>query len=40
MLIARNLSCSRGRRQILSGIDLNLPAGEMVGVLGANGAGK
>ncbi|GAA7771883.1 MULTISPECIES: heme ABC transporter ATP-binding protein [Cupriavidus] len=40
MLIARNLSCSRGRRQILSGIDLTLPAGEMVGVLGANGAGK
>lgn len=40
MIVARNLCCSRGRRQVLSGIDLTLPAGEVLGVLGANGAGK
>ncbi|GJG94442.1 heme ABC transporter ATP-binding protein [Cupriavidus pauculus] len=40
MLVARNLTCSRGRRQVLSGIDLALPPGEVLGVLGANGAGK
>ena len=40
MLIARNLDCHRGRRQVLTGIDLDLRAGEVLGVLGANGAGK
>lgn len=40
MLVARNLRCSRGRRQVLSGIDLDLHPGEVLGVLGANGAGK
>ncbi len=40
MLLAHHLGCRRGARQILSGIDLNLRAGEVLGVLGANGAGK
>ncbi|MDO5101806.1 MAG: heme ABC transporter ATP-binding protein [Lautropia sp.] len=40
MLSALQLQVHRGSRQILSGIDLSLPAGEVVGVLGANGAGK
>ncbi|SFC61350.1 iron complex transport system ATP-binding protein [Cupriavidus sp. OV038] len=40
MLTARNLQCSRGRRRVLDAIDIDLPAGEVLGVLGANGAGK
>ena len=40
MLAAHKLGCHRGARQILSGIDLELRAGEVLGVLGANGAGK
>ncbi|MEN7527408.1 heme ABC transporter ATP-binding protein [Cupriavidus sp. DL-D2] len=40
MLLARNLRCTRGRREVLSGIDLELRAGQVLGVLGANGAGK
>lgn len=40
MLTAHELGCRRGGRQILDGIDLQLPAGQVLGVLGANGAGK
>jgi len=40
MLTARNLQCSRGRRRVLDAIDIDLPAGQVLGVLGANGAGK
>lgn len=40
MLSAAQLQVHRGKRQILTGIELGLPAGEVVGVLGANGAGK
>ena len=40
MLIAGDICLQRGRRQILHGIDLQLPAGRMTGILGANGAGK
>ena len=40
MLRASALNCMRGSRTVLSGITLDLPAGEVLGVLGANGAGK
>ena len=40
MLSAENLGCSRGRRRVLGNVSLHLPAGEVLGVLGANGAGK
>ncbi|AKJ27194.1 heme ABC transporter ATP-binding protein [Caldimonas brevitalea] len=40
MLVAQGLGCARGPRQVLSQVDLALKAGEVVGVLGANGAGK
>ncbi len=40
MLVAECVACVRGSRTVLSGIDLALPAGQVLGVLGANGAGK
>ena len=40
MLQAHGIAVQRGKRQILSDIDLSLPAGQVIGVLGANGAGK
>ena len=40
MLQAHGIAVQRGERQILSDIDLYLPAGQVIGVLGANGAGK
>src|SRR6188768_1979049 len=40
MLEARSLTVVRGRRTILTGIDLELAAGEAVHLAGANGSGK
>ena len=40
MLQAHGIAVQRGERQILADIDLVLPAGQVIGVLGANGAGK
>lgn len=40
MLQAHGIAVQRGERQILSDIGLSLPAGQVIGVLGANGAGK
>jgi ABC-2 type transport system ATP-binding protein len=40
LLSARELGCRDGRRQRVAGIDLALAAGETVGLLGTNGAGK
>lgn len=40
MLKAQGLSIHRGGRQILADIDLALPAGQVTGILGANGTGK
>ena len=35
-----NLTFKRDRRNVLSNVDLSLLPGELVGLLGANGAGK
>lgn len=40
MLRARNLHLERQGRVVLRGVDLDLRHGEVLGVLGANGAGK
>jgi len=40
LLEARDLRVSRGGRAILRGIDLDVRAGEVLGVLGPSGAGK
>jgi phospholipid/cholesterol/gamma-HCH transport system ATP-binding protein len=36
----RGLRFSYGRRAVLKGIDLDIPAGKIVGILGASGSGK
>ena len=40
MLTVRNLETGYGRIQILRGIDMNVPAGGIVALLGGNGTGK
>lgn len=40
MLIVRNLKCSYGNIQALSGIDFNVNQGDIVTLIGNNGAGK
>ncbi len=40
MLSIRNLTASVGDKQILKGLDLELPAGEVHAIMGPNGAGK
>ncbi len=40
MLRAEGLTKRYGRREALSGVDLNVPAGRVVGLVGPNGAGK
>src|SRR5215831_14259862 len=37
---ARNLTKVYGPQQAVAGIDLEIPAGQLVGLLGPNGAGK
>ena len=39
-LVAQNVSCARGKRVIVSGVDLNVPAGSRLALVGPNGAGK
>ncbi len=39
-LAARGVRKSFGRRQVLAGLDLEVPDGEMVAVVGENGSGK
>lgn len=39
-LVANKLFKSYGRRSVVRGIDFNVKSGEVVGLLGANGAGK
>ena len=40
LFIAKNISKSFGKRVILRKIDIHLNKGEMLGLLGSNGAGK
>ncbi|MFE7616251.1 ABC transporter ATP-binding protein [Streptomyces sp. NPDC057496] len=40
VLRAEGLTKKYGRREALSGVDLNVPAGRVVGLVGPNGAGK
>ena len=40
VFVAKNISKSFGKRVILRKIDMHLNRGEMLGLLGSNGAGK
>jgi ABC-2 type transport system ATP-binding protein len=40
VLTARAISQSYGTRRVLDGVDLDVPAGQVIGLLGPNGAGK
>ena len=40
ILEARELVKSYGRRRVVKGVSLALPSGEIIGLLGRNGAGK
>ena len=40
IFVAKNISISFGKRVILRKIDIHLNKGEMLGLLGSNGAGK
>ena len=40
MLAVRGLSCRRGERPVLDGIDLTFAAGQVTALVGPNGAGK
>jgi len=39
-LVADDVACARGKRVIVSGVDLNVPAGSKLALVGPNGAGK
>ncbi|HBH14039.1 MAG TPA: aliphatic sulfonate ABC transporter ATP-binding protein, partial [Leclercia adecarboxylata] len=39
-LAIERIERSFGERQVLKGIDLHIPAGQKVGVVGSSGAGK
>ncbi|MFV0319194.1 MAG: ABC transporter ATP-binding protein [Microbacterium sp.] len=40
LIRVRGLRVTRGRREVLHGIDLDIPRGDFLAVVGANGAGK
>lgn len=40
MIRLENLSCGYGRKIVISDINLEIPAGEFVGIIGPNGSGK
>ena len=40
VVMVRGLRKSYGARVVVEGLDLDVPAGEIVGLIGANGAGK
>lgn len=39
-VVARSVECTRGRRTIVSGVDVEVPAGSRLALVGPNGAGK
>jgi len=39
-LVADDLTCARGKRIIVAGVDLDVPAGSRLALVGPNGAGK
>ena len=40
VVTVRGLRKAYGNRVVVDGLDLDVPAGEIVGLIGANGAGK